>query len=91
MRKLQLRRLGTPRLSSTKVKNEFQWADPLLLSSQLTDDERIIAQTAKSYCKEKLMPRVLQASRHETFDVKIMEEMGSLGFLGSNNSCHIPS
>ena len=61
---------------------EFQWDDPLLLEEQLTEDERMVRDTARAYCQEKLMPRVLEANRHERFDREIMNEMGALGFLG---------
>ncbi|MBI3452251.1 MAG: acyl-CoA dehydrogenase [Rhodospirillales bacterium] len=69
----------------TKVsaKPEFNWEDPFLLDAQLTEDERMIRDSARDYCQEKLMPRVLEAFRHETFDRAIMTEMGALGFLGS--------
>src|SRR5690349_15443752 len=64
----------------------FQWDDPLLLEDQLTDEERMVRDTARAYCQEKLMPRVLEANRHEKFDRSVMSEMGSLGFLGSTLS-----
>jgi len=61
----------------------FQWDDPLLLEDQLTDDERMVRDSARAYCQEKLMPRVIEANRHEKFHREIMNEMGELGFLGS--------
>jgi glutaryl-CoA dehydrogenase len=61
----------------------FQWDDPLLLEDQLTDEERMVRDAARAYCQEKLMPRVLEAHRHETFQREILREMGALGFLGS--------
>ncbi|TNE57516.1 MAG: acyl-CoA dehydrogenase [Alphaproteobacteria bacterium] len=61
----------------------FQWDDPLALDTQLTEEERMIRDSAYAYAQEKLMPRVLQAYRNETFDRDIMTEMGALGFLGS--------
>lgn len=64
-------------------KPEFQWDDPLLLDDQLSDDERMIRDTARSYCQDRLMPRVLEANRHETTDRPIMTEMGELGLLGA--------
>jgi glutaryl-CoA dehydrogenase len=64
-------------------RTRFQWDDPLLLNDQLSDDERQVRDAAHAYCQEKLMPRVLLANRHETFDRDIMTEMGALGFLGS--------
>jgi glutaryl-CoA dehydrogenase len=65
------------------VKPSFQWEDPLLLDEQLTAEERMVRDSAHAYCQEKLMPRVLAANRHEKFDREIMNEMGTLGFLGS--------
>ena len=61
----------------------FQWEDPLLLNQQLSEEERLILDTAHDYCQTKLLPRVRNAFRNETFDREIMTEMGSLGFLGS--------
>ena len=61
----------------------FQWDDALLLSEQLTDEERMIRDAAYDYCQGKLQTRVLLANRHEKFDREIMNEMGELGFLGS--------
>src|SRR5512132_777999 len=65
------------------TKPAFLWDDPLLFEEQLSDDERMIRDSARAYCQEKLMPRVLEANRHEKFDREIMNEMGALGFLGS--------
>jgi len=61
----------------------FNWQDPLMLESLLSEEERMIRDSAHQYCQEKLMPRVLQANRHEKFDVEIMKELGELGLLGS--------
>ena len=60
----------------------FDWKDPLLLESQLTEDERMIRDAAHDYCQSKLMTRVLEANRYEIFHREIMTEMGELGFLG---------
>jgi len=60
----------------------FQWEDPLLLDAELTEEERLIRDTARDYCQEKLMPRVLSANREERFDREIMTELGALGLLG---------
>ncbi|MGE0258883.1 MAG: acyl-CoA dehydrogenase [Alphaproteobacteria bacterium] len=62
---------------------EFDWADPLLFDDELAEDERLVRDSARAYCQEKLMPRVLTANREERFDREIMNEMGELGFLGS--------
>ena len=67
----------------SNVHAQFQWDDPLLLDDQLTDDERMIRDTARSYCQEQLMPRIVEANRHEIFDRAIMTEMGALGMLGA--------
>ena len=61
----------------------FRWDDPLLLDAQLTDDERMIRDTAETYAQEKLLPRVLSATREERFDREIMSELGELGLLGA--------
>jgi len=61
----------------------FDWEDPLNLKENLDSDEQMVADNARSYCQEKLMPRVLEANRHEVFDRSIMEEMGALGLLGA--------
>ena len=60
----------------------FDWKDPLLLETQLSEDERMIRDAAHDYCQSKLMTRVLEANRHEVFHREIMTEMGELGFLG---------
>lgn len=65
------------------TKPQFNWQDPLLLESLLTEEERLIRDSAHQYCQEKLMPRILLANRHETFDVNIMKELGALGLLGA--------
>jgi len=64
------------------LKPTFKWDDPLLFEDQLTEEERMVRDSARAYCQEKLMPRVLQAHRHEKFDREIFNEMGALGFLG---------
>lgn len=60
----------------------FDWADPLQLDAQLTDTERMVRDTARDYCQDKLMPRVQNAFRHEQTDREIFNEMGALGLLG---------
>src|SRR3546814_4763080 len=66
------------------LRTRFVWDDPFLLEEQLTEEERLIRDTARQYAQEKLMPRVLEANRHERFDRDIMNECGELGFLGSD-------
>jgi glutaryl-CoA dehydrogenase len=62
--------------------NPFDWSDPLLLAEELTADERMVSDSARAYCQEKLLPRVRDGFRNETFDRAIMTEMGEMGFLG---------
>lgn len=71
-----LRAKDAPDLSS------FDWSDPLRLTDQLTEDERMIADSARSYAQEKLQPRVLDAFMNETSDPEIFREMGDMGLLG---------
>ena len=61
----------------------FVWDDPLLLEEQLSEEERMVRDAARDYCQEQLMPRILEANRHETVDREIFNEMGALGFLGA--------
>ena len=65
------------------MKPSFLWNDAFLLNEQLSDDERAIVDAAHDFCQEKLQTRVLMAARHEKFDREIMNEFGSMGFLGS--------
>src|SRR5271168_467425 len=71
------------RPSPASVESRFDWADPLLLDEALSEEERMVRDSAHDYCQEKLFPRVLEANRHEHFEREIMDEMGALGFLGS--------
>ena len=64
-------------------KTPFRWDDPFFLEDQLSEDERLVRDTARNYAQEKLMPRVLEANRNEHFDRAIVNEMGALGLLGS--------
>jgi len=61
----------------------FNWQDAMFLEGQLTGEEKLIRDTAHDYCQSNLMPRVLMANRHETFDKSIMTELGELGLLGA--------
>ena len=67
----------------TLTGGSFRWDDPLLLEHLLTEEERLIRDTARAYAQEKLAPRILMSNRHETFDVSVMKEMAELGFLGA--------
>jgi len=75
--------LKTETPQSAQARAPFQWEDPLLLEEQLTEEERMVRDTARDYCQEKLMPRILEANRHERFDRAIITELGELGLLGA--------
>ena len=70
---------GTPKGERAR----FQWDDAFLLDDQLSEEERMIRDTAADYAQDKLMSRVLEANRHEIFHREIMSEMGELGLLGA--------
>lgn len=61
----------------------FDWQDPLLLEDLLTDEERMVRDTARDFGQSRLLPGIVAANRHETFDKQIMRDMGELGLLGS--------
>ncbi|MGB0748345.1 MAG: acyl-CoA dehydrogenase family protein, partial [Magnetospiraceae bacterium] len=63
-------------------KNQFKWDDPFLFADQLTEEERMISDTANGYAQSKLAPRVREAFRNEYTDPGIFTEMGELGLLG---------
>lgn len=65
------------------TKFAFQWADPLLLEEDLTEDERMIRNVAAGYAQDKLQPRVIKAFADEETDLAIFREMGGLGLLGA--------
>lgn len=67
----------------TKNSAGFDWASPLLLDDQLSEEERMIRRTANQYCRNHLSPRVLEAFRQEKTDPEIFREMGELGLLGA--------
>ncbi|MBY4678906.1 acyl-CoA dehydrogenase [Marinobacterium arenosum] len=64
-------------------KPAFNWNDPFDLDSQLNEEERMVRDSARDYCQEQLMPRILEANRHEHFHREIMNELGQLGLLGA--------
>ncbi|KAM8972961.1 glutaryl-CoA dehydrogenase [Pelodytes ibericus] len=68
---------------SAKSRVQFDWKDALNLDSQLTEEEIMIRDSFRSYCQDRLMPRIIQANRQEVFDREIISEMGELGVLGS--------
>jgi len=68
-------------MSEKKIK--FNWSDPLLLASQLSEDEKIIQDQAQKFCTNELLPRITKANRGETFDRDVYLLMGENGLLGS--------
>jgi len=69
-------------MAATKSAARFNWSDPLLLDQQLTSEERMVRDTARAYCQDKLAPRVLEMFRHEGTDTSIFRELGALDMLG---------
>jgi len=74
------------RSAVTLTGGAFAWDDPFLIDDQLTDDERAIRDATRTYAQDRLMPRILEMNRHETFDRTILREMGELGLLGATLS-----
>jgi len=74
-----------PKKTSTA---SFTWDDPLLLEEVLTEDERMIRDSARQFCQERLLPRVQEAFRKEHFHREIMNEFGEMGFLGATLDSH---
>src|SRR6185369_3449178 len=72
---------GKPAISLKDA--DFNWEDPLDLEGQLSEEERMVRDTARGYAQEKLFPRVLEAYREERFDRAILREMGALGLIGA--------
>jgi glutaryl-CoA dehydrogenase len=68
--------------TTSKASARFDWADPFLLDQQLTDEERMVRESARAYCQDRLAPRVLEMFRHETHDTAIFRELGELDMLG---------
>ena len=68
--------------AKTKSAFTYRWDDPFLLDEQLSDEEKMVYETARNYAQDKLLPRVLTATREERFDREIMSELGELGLLG---------
>ncbi len=75
--------MNAPERVDAAPKAKFVWDDPLLLDDQLTEDERMVRDTAHDYAQEKLLPRVTEAFRNETSDPSVFREMGALGLLGA--------
>ncbi|MEH6633248.1 MAG: acyl-CoA dehydrogenase [Halopseudomonas aestusnigri] len=70
-------------MSASAKLGKFVWEDPFLMDEQLSEEERMIRDSARAYAQDKLMPRIIEANRNEIFDREIMREMGELGFLGA--------
>jgi glutaryl-CoA dehydrogenase len=68
---------------SFHAKAQFDWRDPLLFEDLLSEEERMIRDSARAYAQGKLLPRIKLAFRNEAFDIEVLREMGALGFLGS--------
>jgi glutaryl-CoA dehydrogenase len=68
--------------TTARAAARFDWADPFLLDQQLTDEERMVRDSARAYCQDRLAPRVLEMFRHETRDLAIYRELGDLDMLG---------
>jgi glutaryl-CoA dehydrogenase len=68
--------------TSPKAAAAFDWSDPLLFDDQLTEDERMIRDSARDFARDRLLTRVIEGTRRENFDREIMNEMGALGLLG---------
>lgn len=62
---------------------DFNWEDPLLLTELLTDEERMVQDTARGFAQDALLPGIIEANRHEKFNPEIMKQMGALGLLGA--------
>lgn len=73
---------ATPDLARAKPAT-LDWQDPFLMEGLLTEEERMIRDTAHAYCQDKLKPRAMEGNRHEIFHREIMTEMGELGLLGT--------
>ena len=70
-------------MAKLKRWQKIDWQDPFLLEQQLTDEQRMVRDTARQYAQEQLLPRVREAFRQEYTDPEIFREMGALGLLGS--------
>ncbi len=72
-----------PARKTRSKRTPFSWEDPFLLAEQLSEEERMVQDTAHDYAQSALMPRILEANRNEVFHREIMTEMGELGMLGA--------
>ena len=67
---------------ATSTRPSFDWEDRFLLRNQLTDEERMVTDSARQFFQKELMPGILEANRNENFDRNIMRQMGEMGLLG---------
>ncbi|WP_201502292.1 acyl-CoA dehydrogenase [Psychrobacter cibarius] len=67
---------------ATSTRPSFDWEDPFLLRDQLTDEERMVTDSARQFFQKELMPGIIEANRNESFDRNIMRQMGEMGLLG---------
>ena len=67
---------------ATSTRPSFDWEDPFLLRDQLTDEERMVTDSARQFFQNELMPGIVEANRNENFDRNIMRQMGEMGLLG---------
>ncbi len=74
--------MNAPTKIAPEKEARFDWTDPLLLEDELASEERMVRDSARNYCTDRLMTRIREGFRHETFDRAIMTEMGEIGFLG---------
>ena len=70
---------------------DFNWEDPLLLQEQLSDDEKLVQDSVRRFCQERLMPRIQAAFRQGEFDRDILREAGELGILGATIDGYEPA
>ncbi|MBK9116825.1 MAG: acyl-CoA dehydrogenase [Betaproteobacteria bacterium] len=75
--------MNAPERIHKSTKPVFRWDDPFLLDAQLSEEERMVRDTAHAYAQERLLPRIREAFRHEQTDPSIFPEMGALGLLGA--------
>ena len=67
---------------ATSTRPSFDWEDPFLLRDQLTDEERMVTDSARQFFQKELMPGIIEANRNENFDRNLMRQMGEMGLLG---------
>ena len=67
---------------ASETRTSFDWQDPFFMDAQLSEEERMVRDMARDFCQDKLMPGIVEANRHETFDRTIFNQFGELGLLG---------